>query len=277
MPQLPQMPRPARMAAPRALDTSAPVLEADNVTVRFGGLTAVDGASLQVRAGQIVGLIGPNGAGKTTLFNAISGLLRPASGRVRLFGREVSSMAAHQRADLGLSRTFQQIGLSKDQSVLDNMLMAQHVLSGYSSAGALVYTRGVATSEAEMKDRAMLAIAALGFAGREETPVRLLSGGQQRIVEVACALLTDPQLLMLDEPSAGMSPAAAESLADRLRDLRDTQSRTVLLIEHNVPLVLDVCDYVYVLNFGKVLTSGTPTEIMAHPDVVSAYLGEAAL
>jgi len=122
----------------------------------------------------------------------------------------------------------------------------------------------------------MRAIAALGFAGREHVPVRLLSGGQQRIVEVACALLTDPQLLMLDEPSAGMSPAAAESLADRLRDLRDTQGRTVLLIEHNVPLVLDVCDYVYVLNFGEMLAAGTPADILAHPDVISAYLGEAA-
>jgi branched-chain amino acid transport system ATP-binding protein len=126
-----------------------------------------------------------------------------------------------------------------------------------------------------MRDRAMTAIDALGFGGRENTPVRLLSGGQQRIVEVACALLPDPELLMLDEPSAGMSPAAAESLADRLRDLRDAQGRTVLLIEHNVPLVLDVCDYVYVLNFGRVLAEGTPDDILAHPDVITAYLGEA--
>ena len=253
---------------------SVPVLEVEDVIVRFGGLVAVHSASLEVRPGQIVGLIGPNGAGKTTLFNAISGLIRPESGRVRLVGRDVSSSPAYQRAGLGLSRTFQQVGLSKDQSVLDNMLLAQHVLSRYRSTAALFYTRRVALSEDEMRARAFEAIAALGFAGREDTPVRLLSGGQQRILEVACALLTDPQLLMLDEPSAGMSPAAAESLADRLRDLRDAQARTVLLIEHNVPLVLDVCDYVYVLNFGEVLASGTPQDILEHPDVVSAYLGE---
>ena len=276
MPQLPEMPRPAELAAPAPLETAGPVLEVEGITVRFGGLVAVDGASLQVRRGQIVGLIGPNGAGKTTLFNAISGLLRPAAGSVRLLGRDVSALPAHERARLGLSRTFQQIGLSKDQSMLDNMLLAQHVLSGYRDAAALVYSHGVALSEAQMRDRATQAITALGFAGREHTPVRLLSGGQQRIVEVACALLTDPQLLMLDEPSAGMSPAAAESLADRLRDLRDAQRRTVLLIEHNVPLVLDVCDYVYVLNFGEMLASGTPADILAHPEVISAYLGEAA-
>jgi branched-chain amino acid transport system permease protein len=269
-------PPPGRRARERAPGPAAAVLEVREVTVRFGGLTAVNGASLEVRPGQIVGLIGPNGAGKTTLFNAISGLIRPQAGHVFLGGREVTSVPAHERAGLGLARTFQQIGLSKDQSVLDNMLLAQHVLSPYRSAAALLYTRRVAVSEAEMRDRALEAIDALGLAGRQHTPVRLLSGGQQRIVEVACALLTDPQLLMLDEPSAGMSPAAAESLADRLRDLRDSQARTVLVIEHNVPLVLDVCDYVYVLDFGEVLTSGTPQDILEHPDVVSAYLGEGA-
>jgi branched-chain amino acid transport system ATP-binding protein len=256
-------------------DPSVPALEVQGVTVRFGGLVAVDDVALEVRQGQVVGLIGPNGAGKTTLFNTISGLIRPQGGRVRLLGRDVSSLPASARAGLGLSRTFQQIGLSKDQSVLENMLLAQHTLAGYDTASGLLYTRRVASSEADMRARAMEAVSALGFEGREHVPVRLLSGGQQRIVEVACALLTDPRLLMLDEPSAGMSPAAAENLADRLLDLRSSRERTVLLIEHNVPLVLDVCDYVYVLNFGKVLASGTPDDILAHPDVISAYLGEA--
>ena len=276
IPALPSMPRPA---ATRAREVSAnpavPVLSVTGVTMRFGGLVAVDGATLSVPRGRIVGLIGPNGAGKTTLFNCISGLLRPQSGMVRMNGRDISSLSAHERARLGLARTFQQIGLSKDQSVLDNMLLAQHLLAGYGGGRALLYTGRVARSEDEMRDRALEAIRLLGFEGREDTPVRLLSGGQQRIVEVACALLTDPELLMLDEPSAGMSPAAAEGLADRLRELREGMGRTVLLIEHNVPLVLDVCDHVYVLNFGRVLASGTPAEILAQPDVVSAYLGEA--
>jgi ABC-type branched-subunit amino acid transport system ATPase component/ABC-type branched-subunit amino acid transport system permease subunit len=275
MPSLPSMPRPAALPRPLDIDRAVPVLQVDGVSMRFGGLVAVDGASLRVDRGEIVGLIGPNGAGKTTLFNCISGLLRPDTGQVRMGGRDISALSAHQRAELGLARTFQQVGLAKDQSVLENMLLAQHVLAGYGSSTALVYTGGVARSEEQMRQRAVTAIAALGFAGREDVPVRLLSGGQQRIVEVACALLTDPELLMLDEPSAGMAPVMAESLADRLRDLRDAMGRTVLLIEHNVPLVLDVCDRVYVLAAGRVLAAGTPDEIMAHPEVINAYLGEA--
>ena len=277
VPTLPSMPRPATLPhAPLSVDRNVPVLEVEDITMRFGGLVAVDGASLRVNRGEIVGLIGPNGAGKTTLFNCISGLLRPDAGRVRMGGRDISTSSAHQRAALGMSRTFQQIGLAKDQSILENMLLAQHVLAGYGSSSALAYTAGVARSEAEMRARAVAAIAGLGFGGREDVPVRLLSGGQQRIVEVACALLTDPDLLMLDEPSAGMAPVMAESLADRLRDLRDSMGRTVLLIEHNVPLVLDVCDRIYVLTTGKVLAGGTPEDILAHPEVINAYLGEAA-
>jgi branched-chain amino acid transport system permease protein len=275
MPTMPTMPRPSAMTPTSQQPLAVNVLEVDGITMQFGGLVAVDGASMRVPAGQIVGLIGPNGAGKTTLFNCISGLLEADSGSVRMRGLDISAYPSHARAHLGMARTFQQIGLAKDLSMLENMMLAQHVLAGYGNGAALLYTSRVAHSEREMRDRAMTAITSLGFAGREDTEVRLLSGGQQRIVEVACALLTDPQLLMLDEPSAGMSPAAAESLADRLRELRDEQGRTVLLIEHNVPLVLDVCDYVYVLNFGKVLAEGTPEEILAHPDVISAYLGEA--
>jgi branched-chain amino acid transport system permease protein len=275
MPALPSLPRPLGLSPWPRSDDAVPVLEVSDITMRFGGLVAVDGASLRVPRGQIVGLIGPNGAGKTTLFNCISGLLQPDAGTVRMSGTDVSRTPAHDRAARGLARTFQQVGLAKDQTVLANMLLAQHVLAGYGNTAALAFSPRTARSEAAMRERAMTAIDALGFGGRENTPVRLLSGGQQRIVEVACALLPDPELLMLDEPSAGMSPAAAESLADRLRDLRDAQGRTVLLIEHNVPLVLDVCDYVYVLNFGRVLAEGTPDDILAHPDVITAYLGEA--
>jgi branched-chain amino acid transport system permease protein len=267
---------PTAASRPVHLDSAAPVLEVQGISKRFGGLLAVDGASMRVGRGEIVGLIGPNGAGKTTLFNCISGLLRPDSGAVCMGGRDISALSAHDRAALGLSRTFQQIGLAKDQSILENMLLAQHVLAGYGSSSALVYTTRVAHSETQMRERALSTITALGFEGREDTPVKLLSGGQQRIVEVACALLTDPELLMLDEPSAGMAPVVTESLADRLRDLRDSMGRTVLLIEHNVPLVLDVCDRVYVLAAGRVVASGTPDEILAHPEVISAYLGEAA-
>jgi ABC-type branched-subunit amino acid transport system ATPase component/ABC-type branched-subunit amino acid transport system permease subunit len=274
MPALPNLPRPEGLSRSESADTGAPVLDVKGISVRFGGLLAVDGASLNVPRGKIVGLIGPNGAGKTTLFNAISGLLRPTAGQVLLNGRDVSELPAHRRAQLGIARTFQQIGLARDQSVLENMLLAQHLLAGYDPGRALLRTPDVARRERELEARARDAIAALGFAGREDVPVKRLSHGQQRILEVGATLLTDPELLMLDEPSAGMSPAAAENLAERLRDLRDVLGRTVLLIEHHVPLVLDVCDYVYVLNFGQILAQGSPDEILAHPDVVGAYLGE---
>ena len=276
MPAIPVMPhlRDATPGGSAAVD--APVLEARDITVRFGGLTAVDGASLVVPRGQIVGLIGPNGAGKTTFFNCVSGLVRPTAGRVLLGAHDVSALGAHRRAQLGMARTFQQVGLAKDQTILENMLLAQHLLASYGDVAAVAYTPRAARSEEEMRTRATATIDALGFGGRENVPVRLLSGGQQRIVEVACALLTDPELLMLDEPSAGMAPAAVESLTDRLRELRDQQGRTVLLIEHNVPMVFDLCDYVYVLNFGRVLAKGTPEEILEHPDVIAAYLGAAA-
>ena len=280
MPSLPAVPRARSAARAGGGDgreaAAVPVLEVRDVTVRFGGLVAVSNASLQVDRGSIVGLIGPNGAGKTTLFNCISGLIKPSSGSVHMNGGDISTLHAHARARRGLARTFQQIGLSKDQSLLDNLLLAQHLLAGYGSGRALAYSGSVANAEREMEGRARDAISTLGFEGRESTPVRLFSGGQQRIIEVACSLLTDPDLLMLDEPSAGMAPVMVESLAARLRDLRDAQGRTVLLIEHNVPLVLDVCDRVYVLNFGEVLANGTPDEILAQPEVISAYLGEAA-
>ncbi|HXA41512.1 MAG TPA: branched-chain amino acid ABC transporter ATP-binding protein/permease [Candidatus Solibacter sp.] len=273
---IPALPRVTSLRTSTAVDPLAPVLEVENVTVRFGGLVAVDSASLRVPRGKIVGLIGPNGAGKTTLFNTISGLIRPTTGTVRLLGQDVSGLPAHRRAELGLGRTFQQIGLAKDQTMLDNLLLAQHLEAGYSTGRALAYTRGVAAAEEVMEARAREAITALGFDGREQTPVKRFSHGQQRIIEMGCALLTDPELLMLDEPSAGMAPGAVENLAVRLNDLRDSLGRTMLLIEHNVPLVLDVCDYIYVLNFGQVLAEGTPDEILAHPDVIGAYLGEAA-
>ena len=274
VPTLPQLPRVVATTT-EVVTTAGPVLEVSGITVRFGGVVAVSGASLRVPRGRIVGLIGPNGAGKTTLFNSISGLIRPSSGTVRLLGEDISELPAHRRARRGLGRTFQQIGLAKDQTVLENLLLAQHLHAGYDDGRALLYTPRVARTEQAMEERARATAAELGFAGREDTPVRLLSHGQQRIVEVGCVLITDPQLLMLDEPSAGFSPAAVESLAERLRDLRDTAGRTVLLIEHNVPLVMDVCDHVYVMSSGQVIADGAPEAILSNDEVVGAYLGEA--
>jgi len=275
LPALPQLPAPARALAPVASLADVPLLDLRGVSVRFGGLTAVDDVSLSVPAGSVVGLIGPNGAGKSTLFNAISGLVRTEGGRISLRGKEVQSLRCDQRASLGIARSFQHVGLARDLSVRENFLLAQHQLAPYNDVEALLMLPRAARAEAEFRARADEAIAALGFEAMADMPVRYLSGGQQRIVEIACLLVTAPELVLLDEPSAGMAPAAAESLAARLRDLRDALGRTVLLIEHNVPLVLDTCDYVYVLDAGRLIAEGPPAEIAANRSVIDAYFGAA--
>jgi branched-chain amino acid transport system ATP-binding protein/branched-chain amino acid transport system permease protein len=276
IPKLPSLPRPSGLPERPSVAKGRALLEVRDVSVHFGGLAALDGVSLDVTQGRIVGLIGPNGAGKSTLFNAVSGFVKRDSGTMRLAGTDIHDLPPHERARLGIGRTFQLIGLAMNLSVLENFLLAQHVVAGYGTGSALVRLPKAARVERELTERSRLAISALGFERFTDTPVRNLSHGQKRLVELGCALVTAPELLMLDEPSAGMSPAAAENLAERLRELRDDLGRTVLLIEHNIPLVLDVCDYIYVLNFGQVLAHGTTAEIAQQPDVLAAYFGEAA-
>jgi branched-chain amino acid transport system permease protein len=275
IPPLPAFPRPVGAPERAAhLAVGDPMLQVADLTVRFGGLTAVNNASLVVPKGQIVGLIGPNGAGKTTLFNAVSGFVKPDAGTVHFLGEDISGRSPHARAARGIGRTFQHQGLAATESVLENLLLAQHTLADYDLGSALTHLPRATRTEAVLRQRALDAIDALGFNDYVDTPVRHLSGGQRRIVELAATLLTAPDLLLLDEPSAGMAPAAVENLAERLRELRDTHGRTILLIEHHLPLVLDVCDTITVLDHGIVIATGTPEEIMTHPEVLSAYLGE---
>jgi ABC-type branched-subunit amino acid transport system ATPase component/ABC-type branched-subunit amino acid transport system permease subunit len=271
-PHLPDLGRPAGMPVPLKPRAGTAVLKASDIKVCFGGLQAVDGASLRVDRGTIVGLMGPNGAGKTTMFNAISGALSPDSGSVHFLGEDVSDLAPHQRAARGMGRTFQLIGLAKDQSVYENLLIAQHLAAPYGVLASLT-TLGSRRWEREVRTRADQTLDGLGFGRFRDTPVGRLSHGQQRIVEIGCALVTSPELLMLDEPSAGMSPAAAEDLAATLIDIRDQLGRTVLLIEHNVPLVLGTADELYVMDAGQVIANGEPIEVVTRPSVVRAYLG----
>jgi ABC-type branched-subunit amino acid transport system ATPase component/branched-subunit amino acid ABC-type transport system permease component len=273
LPKLPSLPRPSGLAE-REVTAGVPLLEVSELSVRFGGLQALENVSIAVPAGKIVGLIGPNGAGKSTLFNAVSGFVKREAGIVSFLGRRIEELPPHERAALGIGRTFQLIGLATNLSVMENFLLAQHSVATYGVLSALGQLPRTARVESELRERSEQAITALGFERFTDTPVRNLSHGQKRLVELGCALVTAPELLMLDEPSAGMSPAAAENLADRLRDLRDELGRTVLLIEHNIPLVLDVCDEIYVLNFGQVLAHGTTEEIAGRPDVLAAYFGE---
>ncbi|MGQ0431042.1 MAG: branched-chain amino acid ABC transporter ATP-binding protein/permease, partial [Microthrixaceae bacterium] len=274
-PQMVELPRPTGLPERAVTATGAPLLSVRDVTVNFGGLRAVDDVSIEVPSGRIVGLIGPNGAGKTTLFNAISGALRPDAGHVELLGRDLSGTPAHVRAAAGIGRTFQMIGLAKDLSVNENLLLAQHQVATYGPLEALVGLGRAPGVEGELRQRAADALRSLGFERYADTPVKNLSHGQQRIVEIGCALVTAPQLVMLDEPSAGLAPGAVENLAVRLRDIRDELGRTVLLIEHNIPLVLDVCDELYVLANGALIAHGAPDEVVGRPEVIEAYLGTA--
>ena len=227
------------------------------------------------RRGTVVGIIGPNGAGKSTFFNAISGLVPGARGAVTLDGERIDGLQPWQRAQRGLGRTFQQVGLAKDMTVRESILLAQHKAASYGDASSLLYMRGVDRVERELGELADAVVDGLGFARYRDTPIRSLSGGQMRLVELAAVLATGPELLMLDEPTAGLSPAAAENLAEKLHELRDTHGQSILVIEHNVPLVLDLCDHVYVLNAGRLLADGPPAELARNPEILSAYLGEA--
>jgi ABC-type branched-subunit amino acid transport system ATPase component/ABC-type branched-subunit amino acid transport system permease subunit len=275
-PHLPDLGRPKGLPEPRRTQPGTAVLDARDISVRFGGLQAVDGASLRVDRGTVVALMGPNGAGKTTMFNAISGALTPDTGTVHFLGEDVSRLAPHARAGRGMGRTFQLIGLAKDQSVYENLLIAQHLAAPYGVLSALT-TVGSRGWEKQVRQRADQTLDGLGFGRFRDTPVGRLSHGQQRIVEIGCCLVTSPELVMLDEPSAGMSPAAAEDLAATLLDIRDQLGRTILLIEHNVPLVLGTADELYVMDAGQVIADGEPLEVVTRPEVVRAYLGEVVL
>ena len=277
LPDLAALPLPVSEIAAKSNGRAVPLLEVRDVHVSFGGLKAVDGANLVVPEGKIIGLIGPNGAGKTTLFNSISGFVRPQSGVFKLRGEDIAELPPHQRAQRGLGRTFQLVGLAKRLSVHENLLLAQHARANYGLISSLAYLPRAGRTEAELHARATEALEAIGFADFADRPIDQLSGGQQRIVEIACALMNAPDLLMLDEPSAGMAPGVIESLALRLRQLRDELGRTILIIEHHIPLVMDVCDEVWVMASGATLAHGTPAEVVARTDVIEAYLGGPAM
>jgi len=271
---IPQLPRPTGLQRRPSVPQGRPLLVVRDVTVRFGGLTAVDGAGLMVNRESICALVGPNGAGKSTLFDVITGVRTPDAGSIFFAGRKITHLPPYRRAALGIGRTFQQIGLARDLSVTENLLLAQHTLASYSLGEALGSVGRAPKAERQMRERAREAVAALGFERYADTPVKYLSGGQQRLVEIGATLVTAPELVLLDEPSAGFSPAAAEALAERLTDIRDQLGRTVLLIEHNIPLVLDVADELVVLDAGQVVAIGEPIEVVERPNVVEAYLGK---
>ncbi|MCW2573104.1 MAG: amino acid/amide transporter ATP-binding protein 1, family [Frankiales bacterium] len=249
------------------------VLEVRDLSIRFGGLQALEDVNLDVNEFEIVGLIGPNGAGKTTAFNCITGFYKPGTGTVQYRGRDVTHVPPHKKAAMGFGRTFQNVGMVKTSTVLENLKTAQHARIEYDVAEGLIGLPSVGREERELADKADAILELLGLEEVRDLRVGGLSYGTLKLLELGCALATEPDILLLDEPSSGMGPDEAHQLGERLIDLRQAFGLTMLLIEHHVPLVLSVCDHVYVLNFGRLLAEGPPSVIQTHPEVVAAYLG----
>jgi branched-chain amino acid transport system ATP-binding protein len=249
------------------------VLEVRDLSIRFGGLQALEGVDLTVNEWEIVGLIGPNGAGKTTAFNCITGFYKPNTGTVTYRGADVTRVPPHAKAAMGFGRTFQNVGMVKSSTAMENLKTAQHAKVEYDVLAGLLGTQRTHREERSLEDKADAILDLLGLADVRDKQVGGLPYGTLKLLELGCALATDPDILLLDEPSSGMGPEESHELGERLLGLRQDFGLTMLLIEHHVPLVLSVCDHVYVLNFGRLLAEGAPSVIQTHPEVVAAYLG----
>jgi branched-chain amino acid transport system ATP-binding protein len=248
------------------------VLRVQGVTKKFSGIVALDDASIEVEEGERVGLIGPNGAGKTTFFNCMLGVLPIDAGRVELDGRDVTGLPVHQRARLGIGRTFQRIELFPDSSVRDHLLVAERVRRGDGRLWKDLFGLGRPKPDEIAKCDEVLEL--LGLAHLAEQPIERLSLGQCRLVEVGRALMTEPKLLLLDEPSSGLDRTESAQLAQTLREVQAEQGFSILLVEHDVELVSSFTTRAYVLDFGRIITEGPTQEVLASAEVRAAYLGD---
>ena len=250
------------------------MLEVNSLSIQFGGLHAVDNFNLSIEKGKLYGLIGPNGAGKTTIFNLLTGVYKPTEGIIRLDGTDITGISTIEINNAGIARTFQNIRLFKAMPVLDNVKVGLHNHHSYSTLTGILRLPKYYKVEKEMNERAMEILKVFDLDKEADLLAGNLPYGKQRKLEIARAMATEPKLLLLDEPAAGMNPNETQELMDTIRFIRDHFDLTILLIEHDMKLVGGICEELTVLNFGQVLCQGKTAEVLKNPDVVKAYLGE---
>lgn len=251
-----------------------PLLKIENLSKSFGGLKAVSNLNIEINQGELIGLIGPNGAGKTTVFNLLTGVYDKTEGKMMFRDKEVSGLKPYQVTQRGMARTFQNIRLFSDLSVIDNVKIAYHQRTSYSLASALLRLPSFYSGEEAMQRKAMSLLKIFNLEDKAEEIAKNLPYGEQRRLEIARALGTDPKLLLLDEPAAGMNPQETQDLMNMIRWIREQFKLTILLIEHDMALVMGVCERIYVLDYGTIIAQGVPDEIKSNPKVIEAYLGE---
>jgi len=250
------------------------LLDVNNLGISFGGLRAVDSFHIQIEKGQLYGLIGPNGAGKTTVFNMLTGVYLPSDGKIVLDGKDITGKKTIDINRVGIARTFQNIRLFKELSVLDNVKVGLHEQYKYSTIAGILRLPSYFSVEKAMNEKALELLSVFGLEKEKDDLASNLPYGKQRKLEIARALATNPKLLLLDEPAAGMNPNETKELMDTIRFVRDQFDMTILLIEHDMKLVAGICEKLTVLNFGQVLAQGDTEQVLQNPQVITAYLGE---